>query len=483
MAYQKAGGTPRFYIDTPSYLNSLGIEYGGSNNLFQEGLDKDLFGLNPMKQVYIHKNYGSWSLNITLPTGLSNLFDSKKSYLGFLNHSIESDEIFQMDVSAQGTNFQNIINFQNIDNLNARPIDTGFSMYSFSVEDDTNEFLNIADITYRNNNESAARALNLGCLTFGSYYDMPVSPNLDLSMEIEFDGFSNIKTLSGSTVNQANYQSSPWWYDAGGNKVEPWSVGESTGLTKRNGRRVWNLRFSHMSDKDLFSSNYGSGTYIESYSGYEIDTLNNIVKTEKVLDLDFTSSSGWLGGGTDIDTSAGTLSMDTGSQGLYVFALGSGDASDFISGEIYTIKINVLSADDNVTLFLRLGDHFIFFNQSLSAGNVIEKSVVLDTSLVSRLSLGCNPTASGEVGSFVLSSIEIWKGYPDDFNYTIDNDDSFSSQVLNKISHGEKFIFQPDNNASNPSDFAICVLDGNSFSMERSAFNVYDIDMKIKEVW
>ena len=63
------------------------------------------------------------------------------------------------------------------------------------------------------------------------------------------------------------------------------------------------------------------------------------------------------------------------------------------------------------------------------------------------------------------------------------NDNSFNF-VLNCTLGGTlPFIFQPDNNVSNPSDFAICVLDGNSFSMERSAFNVYDIDMKIKEVW
>ena len=69
------------------------------------------------------------------------------------------------------------------------------------------------------------------------------------------------------------------------------------------------------------------------------------------------------------------------------------------------------------------------------------------------------------------------------FYYNIDNDDSFSAQVLNKVSHGEKFIFQPDNTSNNPSDFAICVLDGDSFSIRRSAFNVYNIEMKIREVW
>ena len=72
---------------------------------------------------------------------------------------------------------------------------------------------------------------------------------------------------------------------------------------------------------------------------------------------------------------------------------------------------------------------------------------------------------------------------PTDFEKGIGSDSSFEAQVLNRVSHGEKFIFQPDNNASNPSDFAIAILDQKSFKRKQVAPNVYDISMKIKEVW
>ena len=223
--------------------------------------------------------------------------------------------------------------------------------------------------------------VSLGALSWGIYYDIPVSPDLDLTMEIEYDGVNNIKTLSGNTITQANYQGSPWWYDVDGNRVEPWAISrtveqivadvlasgselnvvdiiavaqenlKNSTLNKRNGRRIWNLKFSYMSDKDLFASNYGSSTYIETDTNYD------------------------------------SIDLDT---------------------------------DEN--------------NNNI-------------------------------------------------FYYNIDTDDSFGAQVLNKISHGEKFIFQPDSTANNPSDFAICTLDGDSFSMKRTAFNVYDIEMKIREVW
>ena len=69
------------------------------------------------------------------------------------------------------------------------------------------------------------------------------------------------------------------------------------------------------------------------------------------------------------------------------------------------------------------------------------------------------------------------------FQYTIDNDDSFSAQVLNKVSHGQKFIFQPDNTNNNPDQFAICVLGQDSLDIKRVAPRTYNIKMKIKEVW
>lgn len=69
------------------------------------------------------------------------------------------------------------------------------------------------------------------------------------------------------------------------------------------------------------------------------------------------------------------------------------------------------------------------------------------------------------------------------FTQNIATDDSFQAAVLNRISNGERFIFQADKDSRNPSDFAICILDGSDFSIRQSAINVYDINMTIREVW
>ena len=70
-----------------------------------------------------------------------------------------------------------------------------------------------------------------------------------------------------------------------------------------------------------------------------------------------------------------------------------------------------------------------------------------------------------------------------DFKTDINTDSSFQSVVLNKVGNGQKFIFQPDNTANNPGDFAICVLDQDSLKVTQVAHNTFDCQMKIKEVW
>ena len=69
------------------------------------------------------------------------------------------------------------------------------------------------------------------------------------------------------------------------------------------------------------------------------------------------------------------------------------------------------------------------------------------------------------------------------FYYNLDNDDSCVAQVLNKVGNGQRFIFQPDNTNNNPDQFAICQLDQNNLNIKQVANGVYDISLKIREVW
>ena len=64
------------------------------------------------------------------------------------------------------------------------------------------------------------------------------------------------------------------------------------------------------------------------------------------------------------------------------------------------------------------------------------------------------------------------------------NTNDFISQVLNRTDGGSlPFIFQPNNSSFDPDQFAICVIDSDSISIEQTAVNLYNIKLKIREVW
>ena len=70
------------------------------------------------------------------------------------------------------------------------------------------------------------------------------------------------------------------------------------------------------------------------------------------------------------------------------------------------------------------------------------------------------------------------------FDYDLMTHDNFFSQVWHKSLGGTlPFIFQPDNTNNSPDAFAICKIVENSLKITQSAYNVYDISLKIEEVW
>mgnify|MGYP006403638551 FL=1 len=70
------------------------------------------------------------------------------------------------------------------------------------------------------------------------------------------------------------------------------------------------------------------------------------------------------------------------------------------------------------------------------------------------------------------------------FDRNFNEDNSFMSIVMGKTMGGNlPFIFQPDSNNNSADQFAICELDQDSISFKQVANNVYDVSLKIREVW
>ena len=61
---------------------------------------------------------------------------------------------------------------------------------------------------------------------------------------------------------------------------------------------------------------------------------------------------------------------------------------------------------------------------------------------------------------------------------------SFFAQLIEKTAGGNlRFMFQPDSNNNSPDQFALCQLDMRDISFKQVAYKVYDIKLKIREVW
>ena len=70
----------------------------------------------------------------------------------------------------------------------------------------------------------------------------------------------------------------------------------------------------------------------------------------------------------------------------------------------------------------------------------------------------------------------------DSFAYNLLDHDDFYSQVIHKTGGGRlPFIFQPNKNDN--TTFAICKFDMNTFSFEQVANGIYNVKLKIREVW
>ncbi len=532
MAYQNVG-TPRFYINDIDYAKSVGLDVTDIPDHLTWHLSPPDFGvenylnlINSDPNVLMVHAYDSNKTAAVVCRTINRQINFP-NYVAYLNHNMNSCKVNirhayfkeEGDESGQdwnGGSFVSPIVNAEFESLSMGGINTGhfavpdydgFSIYEITnnATDEINTMhtfqMYIDDDTW---NEGAYidqgyPPLQVGSIWVGRYYDMPHSPELDLTMTIENDGFESIITEGGAHLSNVRYTGAPMWERHDGTEIPPWTIGEPTSLGRRNGRRVWSLSFNYLSDSDLFASNYMSNTYSEegSLDSYDdgdkdIQNLSGQLLENPNFDVDsdasgFTSSgalAGW-----DVHTGDGTFTLSSdqltfnasGTANQFIYT----EASDvkFYPGKKYTIIINVASLTGGQKAVVEEhGGHLI---QTIdTAGQyTIEHTFVNTLSGYDYNNLVVRRLTGISGGTIVLNSVKAFVHNPSDFTYTLDNDDSFHAQVLNRIGNGQRFIFQPDNNNNNPDQFAICQLDQESLNIRQVAYKTYNIKLKIREVW
>ena len=113
---------------------------------------------------------------------------------------------------------------------------------------------------------------NIGSIIVGSYYDLPHSPDLKLTMTREMDGVKRFRAKGGSDLINYKYTKPPKW-----GTIAPWEFGATANQDlSRIGRRVWNLSFSQLQDSDIFPD-------VSSLTNYETSVYNSSDTTDKAI--------------------------------------------------------------------------------------------------------------------------------------------------------------------------------------------------------
>lgn len=219
--------TPRFYINIYEFLASTGY-------LEMPSYD----GVNP-------GHYYTLPVNPTLHTGGESDLPSypnilNNTFVAFLGHDMSADYSFDV---------------YHTEIVNGTP-SSGYKGFSISKLDAQPGVLNL-------NAEC-----NVGSIVIGSYYDMPHSPDLNLTLSYEYGGIKTIETKGGASLSNATYTKPQAWGSLGA-----WELGNDTDIlyrtTQRSGRKIYNLSFSYLDDGDVFGSNQSlfNSSWINETSG------------------------------------------------------------------------------------------------------------------------------------------------------------------------------------------------------------------------
>jgi len=298
-------GTPRFYVDNTQFMLQSGaidpsqITLKGEN---EKGLK--LADLNPANYI-IRENSGSNDFEIyQVPTGTTD--DTGEvhniNYVAVLGHNL-TNCMSRLNFESMGNwgdgntpkYFHSTTSIINQPESTAEHPDyNGFSIGLVNqapTEDKTHWFRVIMkDISIGGSPVNWQDNLKVGAISVGHYFDMPSSPNMKLTMSIDY-GVDSKETTGGAILSNKRWTKAPDWLTPAWmlTSNDEYGIAHSetgnfdsyhSGQFKdsRTGRRSWNLSFSFMEDDDVFSPNLMpniNGINSGDFTDHEADVADN----------------------------------------------------------------------------------------------------------------------------------------------------------------------------------------------------------------
>ena len=248
-------GTPTIFIDYFQWALAIGLIDNDSFNHEQENFDiSSLFTLEPTNAILLPEIAGTYPFTqMEVETKFSINQSEQFDYYMILNHNLFTTQSRIYGYRQTGSfvsdeGFTTRESFGYIPQVNEYsgdgPLDSpeynGWTYYDISQS--IVNFTHLCLIYYGQP--------TVGSISVGHKYVMPSSPDMQLTLERDFGGISSRETMGGKTLTNVNYNRSPLWTS------EPWGlyteIPENLNA-RRLGRRIWNLKFSHISESDLFA--------------------------------------------------------------------------------------------------------------------------------------------------------------------------------------------------------------------------------------
>ena len=268
--------TPRFYCDSINYRLSRGVSQNGvydvqgtntGNNTvgIKTGSEIELFDMRPLNLVtFDTKSSTTTRLDHVIVTlDVMGTTSNLHSFIAILNHNCVSanakirvastDTVSEVEndnlTGANTLSCTEVLNADTIATNIITPASDGSTIITFSETNDR-----YIGIQFEGNSTfSSVNDLTVGCILVGEYFDMPVSPDLNVKRSIAFDK----NTIQESMGGQRYSSMTSFGKQASSSSRSPFLTTTSPQQIF-GGRMSYDMKFSYLNSTDVMPNDYST---------------------------------------------------------------------------------------------------------------------------------------------------------------------------------------------------------------------------------
>ena len=268
--------TPRFYVDIPSFLHAT-----GQLNWDEDRGGAELLYMNPSNPfTRIDENETIFSIGSYDANPPKTSFPI--NFCALLNHNFASDSNGVQVIGKYGETNERLHgpanDVSNVLNTSSSDSDLGeeYNGTSICTFNSMDRYWTSFDVYIADGIDTSINH-QLGSFVVGKYWDAPNNPDLNLTMARRFKGIKKQHTIGGKTLSNIYYDGPIEWTMNRTNADiytyppfeldSPDDITDNTSLNKRaksglgrKGLKSWNLKFSYISESDMWMDNEVSNT-------------------------------------------------------------------------------------------------------------------------------------------------------------------------------------------------------------------------------